>query len=146
MSLKIVFMGTPEFSVPALDILFKKKFNVLSAYTQPPKKSKRGQKVNSSAVEEFCKKNKINFKNPSNLNSEEEFNNFKKLTDFCFNFMPSSIEIIEPETNKLSSGSIEEMLNDVLAKLHQYDMALKRMIMETRAKEQQAKKTEEEEK
>jgi len=79
MSLKIVFMGTPEFSVPALDILFKKKFNVLAAYTQPPKKSKRGQKVNSSAVEEFCKKNKINFKNPSNLNSEEEFNNFKKL-------------------------------------------------------------------
>ncbi len=77
---------------------------------------------------------------------ELEFNNFKKLTDFCFNFMPSSIEIIEPETNKLSSGSIEEMLNDVLAKLHQYDMALKRMIMETRAKEQQAKKTEEEEK
>ena len=57
-------MGTPEFSVPTLDILIKNKFNILKVYTQPPKKSKRGQKVNSTPVEEFCKKNKINFRNP----------------------------------------------------------------------------------
>ena len=79
MSFNIVFMGTPEFSVRALDALNKNKFNIITTYTQPPKKSNRGQKINSSAVEEFCKKNKINFKNPSSLNSEEEFNNFKKL-------------------------------------------------------------------
>ncbi len=79
MSLKIVFMGTPEFSVPSLDFLLKNNFNIITTYTQPPKKSKRGQKVNSSAIEEFCKKNKINFKHPSSLNNEEEFNNFKKL-------------------------------------------------------------------
>jgi len=79
MSLKIVFMGTPQFSVPALDILLKNKFNVLKTYTQPPKKSKRGQKVNSSPVEEFCKKNNINFKNPPSLNSKEEFDEFKKI-------------------------------------------------------------------
>ena len=80
MSLKIVFMGTPEFSVPTLQALINNKFNIIEVYTQPPKKSKRGQKVNSSAVEEFCKKNKISFKNPSSLNSEEEFDNFKKLS------------------------------------------------------------------
>ncbi len=57
MSLNIVFMGTPEFSVPTLDLLFKGKFNIVEVYTQPPKKSKRGQKVNPSPVEEFCKKN-----------------------------------------------------------------------------------------
>ena len=77
MSLKVVFMGTPNFSVPALDLLVKNKFNIKKVYTQPPKKSKRGQKINPSPVEEFCKKNKINFKNPINLNSEEEFENFK---------------------------------------------------------------------
>ena len=48
MSLKIVFMGTPEFSVPALEALIKNKFEILSIYTQPPKKSKRGQKINVS--------------------------------------------------------------------------------------------------
>ena len=80
MSLNIVFMGTPEFSVPTLRTLIKNKFNVFKAYTQPPKKSKRGQKVNPSPIEEFCKKNKISFSNPPNLNSEEELKIFKKLS------------------------------------------------------------------
>ena len=80
MSLNIVFMGTPEFSVPTLDTLIKNKFNILTVYTQSPKRSKRGQKVNPSAIEEFCKKNKINFRNPLSLNSKEEFENFRKLS------------------------------------------------------------------
>ena len=80
MSLNIVFMGTPEFSDPTLDALIKNKFNVFKVYTQPPKKSKRGQKVNQSPIEEFCKKNKISFSNPPNLNSEEELKIFKKLS------------------------------------------------------------------
>ena len=45
MSMKIVFMGTPEFSVPALKELLNNNFEILSVYTQPPKKSKRGQKI-----------------------------------------------------------------------------------------------------
>ena len=45
MPLKIVFMGTPEFSVPTLEALIKNKFNILSVYTQPPKKSKEDKKL-----------------------------------------------------------------------------------------------------
>ena len=80
MSLKIVFMGTPEFSVPTLQALIKNKFNILSVYTQPPTKSNRGQKINASPIEEFSKKNKLNFRNPKNLNSDEEFKVFKELS------------------------------------------------------------------
>ena len=80
MSFKIVFMGTPEFSVPTLDALIKNKFNIVGVYTQPPKKSKRGQKINASPIEQFSKKNKINFKNPISLDSREEFEIFKKLS------------------------------------------------------------------
>ena len=80
MPLKIVFMGTPEFSVPTLSALVKNNFNIVNVYTQPPKKSKRGQKVNASPVEEFCKKNSLNFRNPQNLNNEEELKIFKKLS------------------------------------------------------------------
>jgi len=80
MTLNVVFMGTPKFSVPALEILIKEKFNILKVYTQPPKKSKRGQKINSSPIENFCKKNEINFSNPKNLDNEEEFNTFQKLS------------------------------------------------------------------
>ena len=80
MALNVVFMGTPKFSVPALEILIKEKFNILKVYTQPPKKSKRGQKINFSPIESFCKKNKINLRNPVSLDNEEEFNIFKKLS------------------------------------------------------------------
>ncbi len=80
MSLNIVFMGTPEFSVPTLEALINNTRNVVKVYTQPPKKSKRGQKVNPSPIEEFCKKNNVNFNNPTNLNNKEELNIFKKLS------------------------------------------------------------------
>ena len=83
MSLNVVFMGTPEFSVPSLEILVKNKFNILSVYTQPPKRSKRGQKTNSSPIENFCKSNKIRFRNPTNLNSSEEL---KKITSYVHQY------------------------------------------------------------
>ena len=79
MSLKIVFMGTPQFSVPTLEALKKNKLNILSVYTQPPKKSKRGQKINSSPIEKFCKNNSLRFSNPASLNNEGELKIFKKL-------------------------------------------------------------------
>ena len=72
-------MGTPEFSIPTLEALIKNKFNIVCVYTQPPKKSKRGQKINVSPIEEFSKKNKINFKNPTNLDSDVELKIFKEL-------------------------------------------------------------------
>ena len=73
-------MGTPQFSVPALQILIKNKFNILSVYTQPPRKSKRGQKINVSSIEKFSKEHQLNLQNPINLNSDEEFKNFKNLS------------------------------------------------------------------
>jgi len=80
MSLKIVFMGTPEFSVPTLESLINNKFEILSIYTQPPKKSKRGQKINISPVQKFSEKNNLPFRNPENLNNSEEYNFIKSLS------------------------------------------------------------------
>jgi methionyl-tRNA formyltransferase len=80
MKFNIVFMGTPEFSVPTLKALIENKFNILKVYTQPPKKSKRGQRVNSSPIENFCKENKLDFNNPFKLDNEEEIKKFKKLS------------------------------------------------------------------
>ena len=80
MSLKIVFMGTPEFSVPALEALINNKFEVLSVYTQSPKKSKRGQKINVSSVQKFSENNNLSVRNPENLNNDEEYNFIKNLS------------------------------------------------------------------
>ena len=79
MPLKIVFMGTPQFSVPTLEALKKNNFNILNIYTQPPKRSKRGQKINPSPIEYFCKSNNLIFSNPISLKNANELKNFKKL-------------------------------------------------------------------
>ena len=45
MSFKIIFMGTPEFSIPSLKILKQSKHKIVCVYTQPSKKKSRGQKI-----------------------------------------------------------------------------------------------------
>jgi len=80
MSLKIVFMGTPGFSLSALKKLLDNNFEILSVYTQRPKKSKRGQKINISAIQEFSEKNNLPIRNPENLNNDEEYNFIKNLS------------------------------------------------------------------
>jgi len=55
MPYKIIFMGTPQFSVPVLETLAKSSYQIACVYTQPPKKSYRGQKLNSSPIKKALK-------------------------------------------------------------------------------------------
>ena len=50
MSLKIIFMGTPEFAVPILKSIYESENKILSVYTQPAKKKSRGQKIIPSPI------------------------------------------------------------------------------------------------
>ncbi len=79
MALNIIFMGTPEFAVPALECLHKSNHNILEVYTQPPKKKNRGQKLNFSPVYQYCDDKKIKVKYPKNLDNDEVYNHIKKL-------------------------------------------------------------------
>ena len=45
MALNIIFMGTPEFSVPILESIHQSEHNIITVYTQKPKKKDRGQKL-----------------------------------------------------------------------------------------------------
>ena len=76
-------MGTPEFSVPALEILIKNKLSILNVYTQPPAKSNRGRKIKPSRIQQFCNENKIDSRCPKSLNTVEEYEYFKKLSPDC---------------------------------------------------------------
>ena len=78
MSLKIVFMGTPEFSIPSLKILKQSKHKIVCVYTQPPKKKSRGQKILKTAVHVFSENEGITV-NTNNLENEKEYKNFVKL-------------------------------------------------------------------
>ena len=79
MPYKIIFMGTPQFSVPVLEAIAKSSYKISCVYTQPPKKSKRGQKLNASPVQISAENLKLSTRNPNNLNTDEEFNFFKKV-------------------------------------------------------------------
>ena len=49
-----------------------------------------------------------------------------KLIAFCFDYMPSSIEISKPEEFIMRKSSVEDLINDLQARLHDVDMMVKR--------------------
>ena len=72
---KIIFFGTPEFALPILKKIYNSKHEILMVYTQPPKKSFRGQKLNKTVIHEFSEKVSLNVKTPNDLLGEETFLN-----------------------------------------------------------------------
>lgn len=80
MSKKIIFMGTPLFAVPILKSLYQNGYPISVVYTQPPQKSKRGQKINKSPVQGISETLNLDFKSPITLkNNQEEYKFLKQL-------------------------------------------------------------------
>ena len=75
---KIIFMGTPMFAVPILKKLYQNGYQVSVVYTQPPKKSNRGQQLNISPVQGISETLGIGVRSPSYLNNNQEEINFIK--------------------------------------------------------------------
>ena len=73
MSKKLVFMGTPMFAVPILKSLYQNGYNISCVYTQPPQKSKRGQKINKSPIQGISETLNLEYRTPPILNNEEEY-------------------------------------------------------------------------
>ena len=78
MSFKIIFMGTPEFAVPALEAI-NKSYKILEVYTQPPKKKNRGQKILNSAVHNCADNLKIKVRCPISLETDYEIKHIRNL-------------------------------------------------------------------
>ena len=74
MSKKLVFMGTPMFAVPILKSLYQNGYNISYVYTQPPQKSKRGQKINKSPIQGISETLNLEYRTPTVINNEEEYN------------------------------------------------------------------------
>ena len=67
-------MGTPMFAVPILKSLYQNGYNISCVYTQPPQKSKRGQKINKSPIQGISETLNLEYRTPQVLNNEEEYN------------------------------------------------------------------------
>jgi len=70
-NLRIIFMGTPEFAVPSLEILLQNQYNIVAVMTAPDKPAGRGKKLRQSAIKECALKHNIPILQPTNLKSPE---------------------------------------------------------------------------
>ena len=80
MAKKIIFMGTPMFSVPILKSLYQNGYPIECVYTQPPQKSQRGYKINKSPIQAICETLNLDFRMPTSLReNNEEFEYLKSI-------------------------------------------------------------------
>ena len=70
-SLRIVFMGTPEFAVASLDALVNAGYNIVAVVTAPDKPAGRGMKMNESAVKKYAVEKPLTSLQPEKLKNPE---------------------------------------------------------------------------
>ena len=80
MPLRIIFMGTPDFSVPTLEALHAAGHEIVCVYSQPPRPAgRRGLELTKSPVHECAERLGIEVRTPVSLKSAEEQARFKAL-------------------------------------------------------------------
>ncbi len=68
--MNIVFMGTPEFSLPTLRKIYNSSHSIISVVTQPDRPKGRGQIKVASPIKNFAIENNIPLLQPANVNAE----------------------------------------------------------------------------
>ena len=74
----VIFMGTPDFAVPSLEKIHR-EYNLLSVYTQPPKKSGRGLRTKLNPIHEISNDYNLPVKTPQNFKSFDIIEEIKNL-------------------------------------------------------------------
>ena len=84
MSLRIVFLGTPEFATTALNALLQSKHEVVGVVTAPDKPAGRGQQLNESDVKKFALLHELKLFQPEKLRDENFIQELKDLNADLF--------------------------------------------------------------
>lgn len=78
-SLRIVFMGTPEFAVASLDALVKAGCNIVGVITAPDKPGGRGMQLQQSAVKKYATEHNLKVLQPERLKSLQFLEDLREL-------------------------------------------------------------------
>ena len=113
---KIVFMGTPDFSVPILKSLYQNGYPIVTIYSQPPQKSNRGQKINKSPVQKMAENLCIELRTPENLKNNSEEYSFLKLLNPDLVIVVAYGQLIPKEYLKLSKNGFINIHASLLPK------------------------------
>ncbi|TIW44318.1 MAG: methionyl-tRNA formyltransferase, partial [Mesorhizobium sp.] len=80
MSLRVIFMGTPEFSVPTLRAIAEAGHEIVAVYTQPPRAAgRRGLELTPSPAQREAERLGIEVRTPASLKGEAEQRAFADL-------------------------------------------------------------------
>jgi len=99
--LRIIYMGTPEFAVPSLEILVKNGWNVVGVITAPDKPKGRGLNLLPSPVKEAALKHGLKILQPTNLKSPDFQDELRELKAdlqivVAFRMLPESVWNMPP--------------------------------------------------
>lgn len=73
MSLRVIFMGTPEFSVPTLRAIAEAGHDISAVYTQPPRAAgRRGLELTPAPVQREAERLGVEVRTPASLKGEAE--------------------------------------------------------------------------
>lgn len=78
-SLRVIFAGTPDFSVPCLQALIDSDHHICAVYTQPDRPAGRGRHITASPVKKLAQQHAIPVYQPKNLRHESEQTQLKNL-------------------------------------------------------------------
>lgn len=76
-SLRIIYMGTPEFAVESLKVLVENGYNVVAVVTMPDKPAGRGHKIQYSDVKKYALDQKIPLLQPTSLKDDTFLNELR---------------------------------------------------------------------
>ena len=71
-TMRLIFMGTPDFAVPTLNALVDAGHDVVAVYSQPPRPANRGKKLTPSAVHARAEELELEVRTPVSLKGEDE--------------------------------------------------------------------------
>lgn len=77
--MNIIFMGTADFSLKTLIMLYENRYNIVAVYTQAPKPSGRNKKIRKSVVHEFAESKGIKVFSPKSLKKTDQLEIFSSL-------------------------------------------------------------------
>lgn len=78
-TLRIIFMGTPEFAVPSLEKLVDAGYNIVAVITAPDKPAGRGMQMNESAVKKYALSKNLKILQPEKLKNPDFINELKEI-------------------------------------------------------------------
>ena len=109
--MKIIFFGTPDFTLPILNKIQESEHEIIAVVTAPDKERGRGRNISSTPVKEFALQHDIKCLQPEKLNDENFVEELKKLNAdlfvvVAFRILPKNVYSLPPKGTFNLHGSI----------------------------------------